>query len=83
MYPYIVCFTCGRVIGDIYDAFLMMRAAKQAATQQAAGHDIDPDFLFISEDTLIDLSDVFDQLRITSMCCKIRLNTQVEFKNIY
>lgn len=85
MYPYIVCY-CGRSLGDIFDIFKLLRLEKyMAAYEKSDGieWDIDPTMLAISEVVDIDLSDVFDQLRIYTDCCRSRLMSQVEFKEYY
>jgi hypothetical protein len=83
MYPYIVCF-CGCSLGDIYDAFKAMRLdAYQKALQDPNFVNINPAVLAITANVKIDLSDVFVQLCITQECCQTRLNTQVEFKELY
>lgn len=83
MYPYIVCF-CGCSLGDIYDAFKVMRAEKYRIALNDPNFDsINPAMLAITAHINVDLSDVFDQLCITLDCCKTRLTTQVEFKELY
>ncbi len=78
MYPFVLCF-CGRSLADIYDLFVALRREKYAA----AYADIDPYYLPISATVRVDLVDVFEQLNIHMDCCRTRLLTQVEFKNIY
>lgn len=82
MYPYIVCF-CGCSLGDLRDAFSVMRADK---IRQALGipqyETINPAMLAITGND-INLSDVFEQLCITQQCCQVRMATQVEFKELY
>jgi DNA-directed RNA polymerase subunit N (RpoN/RPB10) len=81
MYPFIVCF-CGRSIGDLYDAFNMMRMDKYAKAIGAAG-EIDPVLLPISESVQIELNDIFDELNINMVCCRMHLHALVEFKRVY
>lgn len=82
MYPYILCY-CGRSLGDLYDLFNVLRAAKYTEAYVEFGEDIDPAFLAISDLVQVDLTDVFDALHIHMECCKVRIQTQVEFKNVY
>ena len=78
MYPYIVCF-CGRSLGDLYDIFKLLREIKY----QKLDSEVDPMLYAITESVQIDLVDVFEQLNIHMDCCRTRMNTQVEFKDIY
>lgn len=82
MYPFVVCF-CGRALGDIYDVFKIMRRAKYSAAYGDLEDDFDPSLIALNEAIQVDLTDVFDSLGIHMDCCRIRLNTQVEFKELY
>lgn len=82
MYPYIVCF-CGRSLGDIYDLFKAMKLVKYNAEYAKNDLDVDPSLLAISEQVEVDLSDVFEALCIHTDCCRVRLMSQVEFKDLY
>ena len=82
MYPFILCF-CGRAIGDIYDLFCVLRAAKYAAKYAELGIDIDPTAIPIVETIQVDLSDIFEILNLHMDCCRNHIQTQVEFKSIY
>lgn len=87
MYPFIVCF-CGRSLGDLYDVFCLMRRAKyeqacKKADKNADNTDIDPSSIPLTESLQVDLVDVFEQLNLHLDCCRIRIQSQVEFKNIY
>ncbi len=83
MYPHIVCF-CGKSLGDIYDAFKIMRRKKiQEALDDDTIGEIDPTLLAITDGLDIDMSDVFEQLGVYCGCCKVRLTTQTEFKELY
>lgn len=82
MYPFIVCF-CGRSLGDLYDAFKIMRLQKYSEAYAEAEIDVDPAILAITEPIQVDLSDVYKQLNIHTDCCKVKLATQVEFKSVY
>jgi DNA-directed RNA polymerase subunit N (RpoN/RPB10) len=86
MYPFICCYSCGRSIGDLCDAFKALRLLEyQKAFNDPDIADIDPVLLAITEDITVDLSPIFDQLGIpeTAICCRTRLCTQVEFKELY
>jgi len=82
MYPFILCF-CGRSIGDLYDAFSLMRIAKYSAAMADLNDDIDPLLLPLTELVQIDLVDIFEQLNIHMDCCRNHIQTQVEFKTLY
>lgn len=78
MYPYILCF-CGKALGNIYDIFKLMRAEKYAHIDEC----MDTFLLSITNDFKISLEDIFEQLNVPLECCRVRLNTQVEFKELY
>ena len=80
MYPYIVCY-CGRSIGDLYDLFKELRAAKFA--DSFGEFDIDPSMIPITEELQVDLDDIFKSLHIHVPCCRTRLMSQIEFKELY
>jgi DNA-directed RNA polymerase subunit N (RpoN/RPB10) len=82
MYPYITC-NCGNSIGDKYNAFKTLRQKEYEKHFKETGKYIDPVKLQYSESVKISLTGVFEALKITHQCCKIRLMTQVEYKNIY
>jgi hypothetical protein len=80
MYPYILCY-CGRSSGDIYDLFKAMR--DERIREKFGDHTLNPDILAISEDLQVDIGDIFPMLHITCDCCKARLVSQIEFKELY
>jgi DNA-directed RNA polymerase subunit N (RpoN/RPB10) len=80
MYPYIVCF-CGRSLGDIYDLFKAMRDDR---IKEVFGDvDFDPVAAALNELLKCDISDVFESLHLHNDCCRTRIMTQVEFKDLY
>lgn len=79
MYPYIVC-SCGRSIGDLYDLYLEMKNEKIEAS---ADVEIDPLLLAITDSVSIDMSDVLDDLGLHVECCRTRITTLVQFKDLY
>lgn len=82
MYPYIVCY-CGRSIGQIYDLFKALRREKYVEFFQKNNLNINPDKIPFSDDIDIKLRDVFDELNIHNQCCKARLMSCVEYKELY
>ncbi len=60
-----------------------MRLTVYASVLDEFNDDIDPAILSITDECQIDMSDIFDQLNITMMCCRVALLTQVEFKALY
>ena len=80
MYPYIVCF-CGRSIGDIYDLFNKMREDRN---KEVFGDvELDPTATALSELLRADISDIFEALHLENDCCRARIMSQVEFKDLY
>ncbi len=82
MYPYVRCY-CGRPIGDIYDLFKALRLKAYMKYFEDMSIDISPDRIPISEDIKVELRSVFEELNITTACCKTRLMTQVEYTEYY
>lgn len=80
MYPYIVCY-CGRALGHLFDVFNTIRRDRLA--QEFGDEALDPVMIAIIKDTHIELGDVLDQLHLTNNCCRARMITQVEFKEVY
>ena len=80
MYPYILC-VCGRSLGEHYDLF---KEKRRAIYVEAFGdHVFDPTMLAIIDKLGVDFSSVFEDLHLTTECCKVKMMTQVEFKDIY
>jgi len=84
MYPYIICF-CGRSLGDIYDLFIAMRVKKfrQVYNDVCPTNPIDPIQLQFDPNIVIELDDIFRALHIELPCCRVRLMTQIQLKNLY
>lgn len=82
MYPYILCF-CGRALGDVYDAYKLLRLLKYEAAYGEDGVKIDPAYLAITEAVFVDMSDVLAALGIHSICCRTRMTTQVEISTLW
>lgn len=83
MYPYILCF-CGRELASLYTVFKIMRNLEyQKAYANTEWQNVDPAILSITEALSIDLSHVFDELKLHMVCCRIHMATQVEFKSVY
>jgi DNA-directed RNA polymerase subunit N (RpoN/RPB10) len=45
--------------------------------------ELDPMLVALCDIAPMDMRDVFEQLNITVDCCRTRLTTQVEFKELY
>jgi DNA-directed RNA polymerase subunit N (RpoN/RPB10) len=80
MYPYIVCY-CGRALGHLYDVFNTIRRERLA--EEFGEEALDPTMIAIIQDVQIELGDVLDQLHLHNECCRVRMITQVEFKEVY
>jgi len=79
MYPFIVCPTCGRDIGSVYDAFRLTATKKY----QAVCGGIAPDMVALTDVEAVSLKDELDDLGLDTICCRGHLITQVEFKSVY
>jgi DNA-directed RNA polymerase, subunit N (RpoN/RPB10) len=81
MYPLIVCFNCGRSLGDIYDAFRYLRAQRN---REAYGNsDIHPVLISITENNTAGLEDIFNQLGLRLICCRTNIATQITIDDVY
>ena len=81
MYPYIVCFGCGKSIGDYFDLYKEMR--RQRYVEHFGDYVFDPTVLATVDSLGVDTSDIFKTLHLDSECCRARMMTQVEFKELY
>jgi len=81
MYPFILC-SCGNSIGDLYELFQAMKFDKQQAYFEAHAIDVDPAILPIVDDIDISVGDILDQLNIRLECCRVKIMTQVMFKDM-
>lgn len=76
MLSYIVCY-CGRSIGDLYEAFKVMRAD---LIKQQGVNDIKPNQLPITTELdQVSVNPIFEQLSITQNCCKKSMMCVAEF----
>ena len=82
MYPYIIC-TCGKSLGDIFEAFELLRCRKYVKYFEQTGKKVSPDNIPYTENVPIDLRDVFVFLDIDLPCCKARCMTQVRYESVY
>ena len=80
MYPYILC-VCGRDIGSVYDLFKLMKAEEYAAAIKTLGLNVDPEMMSVCN-VDVKLDKVLKALNINLQCCRVKLLTQVEFKNM-
>ncbi len=83
MIPFIVC-SCGRSLGDLYDAFAALRMAKYELVFGADAQYVDPVVLAIMSDSYEhNLLDEFAALGIELECCRLRIDKQVRFCDVY
>lgn len=81
LYP-ILC-RCGRSLGDLADAFKMMRYKHTQELIQKSDRNINPHILSMVDDLQPDLRDIFEQLHVKKSCCRMILMTSVEFWELY
>ena len=80
MYPYIVCF-CGCALGHVADIY---QAIKRERVAEEFGEDaVDPACSAVVTGLTVELGDVLDDLQITNPCCRSRMISYVEFKEVY
>lgn len=86
MFPYIVCPSCGFPIGSLWPAFSAIRADMHLAALREKG--IDPKLanlpmLESNEGVTVAMGEVLTGLGIRSECCRVKMLTQVLFKDVY
>lgn len=81
MYTYVVCL-CGFCIGQYTDLYQAMKADK---LREVLGNDdsIDPKMVPISLAGQVALNEIFEALNINHACCRARLLSQVEIRELY
>lgn len=82
MYFPIVC-TCGQSLGDLADAFKMIRHLRTQEAIIKAGRYIDPSILGTVDDLQPALGKDLTALGLVSQCCRLRMLSCVEFKEVY
>lgn len=80
MYPPVVCF-CGRELGCLYELFHILRCIRYS--EEFGDEVIDPSILGLMGDLKIELGDILDDLGIHMECCRSRMLTWVEIKELY
>jgi len=81
LYP--VQCTCGRAIGDLADAFKLLRYRKIQKIMDDTDRVINPHVLAMVDDLQPDLGDILDQLGLHIECCRTKMMTTVEFWELY
>lgn len=82
MYPYIRCF-CGRSLGDIYEAFEAMKAARYAEIYGDDAGQPNPFMFQIADSVQVEIGDILSALNVHLDCCRARLLTQVQYTDVY
>lgn len=77
----VVCFSCGTSIGHVAEVFRVLR--EQRVRGDLATARVAPEMSAIRLDADLDLSDVFDKLRISQDCCRTHLNTAMVMSDHY
>ena len=77
LYP-IVC-RCGNSLGDLTDAFKLMRYNKIVAAIKGAGRGVSPDMFYTIEWLNVQLAEELNQLGLHMTCCRMAMVTSVEF----
>lgn len=81
MFPFIRCY-CGRPIGHLTDAFNEMRRDTYIEYYNKNHPGVTFDMLAFNSIQL-DISHVFKQLNLHTECCRVRIMSQVEYKEHY
>lgn len=81
LYP-ITC-SCGRSLGDLADAYKLMRYKRIQSEVVGEAHNISPDMLAIVDDLSPEMREDFEQLGLDMECCITKMKTSVEFWELY
>lgn len=81
LYP-IQC-TCGRAIGDLADAYKLLRRIKIQKIMNAKDRVVNPHVLAMVDDLHPDVGDILDSLGLYMECCRVKMMTTVEFWELY
>lgn len=79
MYNYIKCPSCNSSIGEKYELFILMR---EALHKNAINDKVDLVMISSNNDINIDLKKIYEALNVNNNCCRMRLNTICEFKDL-
>jgi len=84
MYGPIKC-QCGKDLGIIYPTFCEMRRNLIKQNTKKYQESDETSYYKMSLDTDLDfnLSDIYKELKIDKMCCKMVLSTTIEFDEVY
>lgn len=84
MYSYILCF-CGRPIGQLYRAFVILRAMANeklyASASTGGSHQPHPEFIGPA-DFNVSVGDILDKLGLHHQCCRGRMMSFVEIQHV-
>ncbi len=81
LYP-ITC-QCGRSLGDLADAYKLMRYKRVSSNVVRQAPEISPDMLCISDDLSPEMHEDFEQLGLDMECCIMKMKGTVEFWELY
>jgi DNA-directed RNA polymerase subunit N (RpoN/RPB10) len=80
MYPYILCY-CGKSLGHLFDLFNAMK--RERYIEEFGEESFDPTMIAVITRLQVELGDILDSLHLHKDCCRVRMLTQVEFKEVY
>jgi len=73
---------CGNVLGDKFSLFLKMKEIKFDREHNKNYKDTDVENLEIEPSIDDDVQDIFEILHINKMCCRMHINTSIDFKTL-
>ena len=73
----ICCFTCSMPLGDVYEPFKNMSDKVRSDALKKSGTCIE--FALSNIDLDYDLVEIFEQLHIVSICCRMHINNSLNF----
>jgi DNA-directed RNA polymerase subunit N (RpoN/RPB10) len=83
MEPYVVCYTCGRSLGDLYKAYILAITNRRKEYMEKSGIKVQPSELVLSSELNIKSDDILNGLQLERMCCRRSMMTFVPFKNTF
>jgi len=80
MYSYIVCF-CGRPIGQLYRAFVILRAMANEQLYSSGGAHLHPEFIGPANFEA-SVGEILNSLGLHHQCCRGKMMSFVEIQHV-
>jgi DNA-directed RNA polymerase subunit N (RpoN/RPB10) len=68
-------------LGPLYDLFIAIK--RERLSHEFGDAVVDPTMVAVVKSTEVEMGDVLDDLHLHNDCCRVRMMSQVEFKEVY